>query len=218
MTAMILGLMTAISPSPLATNVAAIGYVGKHIHNRYAAFFHGLLYILGRMISYGGLGMLINLGANKIELASLFQQFGKNFMGVIFILIGVFLLNLIKIRFSFLEGFSDRFRRFAMSLGYFSSFMLGVVFALAFCPFSGVLYFGMLIPMTIASPQGFLLLMAYAAATGFPVLIVAFLIAFPVASLGKFFDRIKVFEFYFRRIVAIVFILVGIFYLFYFTL
>jgi cytochrome c-type biogenesis protein len=215
--AALLGLMSAISAGPLASNITAAGYVSRHIHNRIAALIHGLLYILGRMVSYSGLGLVVMYGADKFELARFFQLFGENYLGVIFIVIGVFLLDIFKLPFRFLSGYSEKWEKFALRLGYFSTFILGVVFALAFCPYSGVLYFGMLIPMVIASPEGFLLLMVFAIATGLPVLIVALLIAFPIASIGKFYDRIKIFEFYLRRTVAIVFLLVGVIYLIYFN-
>ncbi|HNW75014.1 MAG TPA: sulfite exporter TauE/SafE family protein, partial [Bacteroidales bacterium] len=89
----------------------------------------------------------------------------------------------------------------------------GMVFAMAFCPYSGVLYFGMLIPVTIASASGLYLPVIFAIATGLPVIIFAWLLAYAVGNVGKLYDRIKIFELWFRRIVAVVFILVGIYYM-----
>ena len=96
---------------------------------------------------------------------------------------------------------------------FWGSILLGMVFALAFCPYSGVLYFGMLIPLTITSAKGLILPFIFAIATGIPVIIMAWIIAYSVGSIGKFYDKIKSFEIWFRRIVAIVFILVGVYYL-----
>lgn len=95
--------------------------------------------------------------------------------------------------------------------GFWGVLLLGVVFALAFCPYSGVLYFGMLIPMTMASTSGLLLPPVFAVATGIPVIIFAWLIAFSVGSIGGLYNKIKVFETWFRKIVAILFIGVGIY-------
>jgi threonine/homoserine/homoserine lactone efflux protein len=90
--------------------------------------------------------------------------------------------------------------------------MIGMLFALAFCPYSAVLYFGMLIPMTISSTSGLYLPVIFAIATGLPVIIVAWLIAFTVRGVGNFYQKLKTFEFWFRRIVAGIFILIGIYY------
>jgi len=90
--------------------------------------------------------------------------------------------------------------------------LLGIVFALAFCPYSGVLYFGMLIPMTINSASGLYLPLIFAVATGIPVILFSWLIAFSLGSIGKVYNKIKSFEYWFRRIVAVLFIAVGIYY------
>jgi threonine/homoserine/homoserine lactone efflux protein len=97
--------------------------------------------------------------------------------------------------------------------GYWGVFLLGVVFALAFCPYSGVLYFVMLIPMTVASAQGLYLPFVFAIATGLPVILFAWMIAYAVGSVGSVYNKIKVFELWFRRVVAVLFIGVGIYYI-----
>jgi len=97
--------------------------------------------------------------------------------------------------------------------GFWGVLLLGIVFALAFCPYSGVLYFGMLIPMTISSASGLYLPIVFAIATGIPVIIFAWLIAFSVGSIGGVYNKMKTFELWFRRAVALLFIGVGIYYL-----
>ena len=94
--------------------------------------------------------------------------------------------------------------------------MLGIVFALAFCPYSGVLYFGMLIPMTVSSSSGLFLPFIFAIATGLPVIIIAYLLAFSISSIGRFYNNVKIFEKWFRRVVSIAFILVGFYYVYIF--
>ena len=96
--------------------------------------------------------------------------------------------------------------------GFWGVLLLGIVFALAFCPYSGVLYFGMLIPMTISSASGLYLPLVFALATGIPVIFFAWLIAFSLSSIGNVYNKIKKFEVWFRRIVAVLFIAVGIYY------
>ena len=89
---------------------------------------------------------------------------------------------------------------------------MGIVFALAFCPYSGVLYFGMLIPLTIASPSGLSLPLIYAIGTGLPVILFAWVLAYTIGGVGKVYNKIKVFELWFRRFIAVLFIGVGIYY------
>jgi threonine/homoserine/homoserine lactone efflux protein len=88
------------------------------------------------------------------------------------------------------------------------------VFALAFCPYSGLLYFGMLIPITIASPSGLYLPVIFAVATGLPVIVLAWMLAFTVSEVGSFYNKLKTFEKWFRKVVAVVFILAGLYYSF----
>ena len=215
LTAFVLGLMTAISPCPLATNISAIGFISRDLENRRRVFIKGLVYTLGRAITYTGIGVIIYFGASKMNVSLLFQGWGERLLGPIMILIGLFMLDFIKIRLPGLTNLTEKMgEKSRRSL--WGTLLLGIIFAMAFCPYSGVLYFAMLIPMTIASPDGLFLPLIFAIATGVPVIIFAYLLAYAVGNVGKLYDRIKVFELWFRRIVAILFILIGIYYIFLF--
>jgi cytochrome c biogenesis protein CcdA len=96
---------------------------------------------------------------------------------------------------------------------YFDAILLGLVFALAFCPYSGVLYFGILIPMTVNSVSGLYLPLVFAFATGIPVIILSWVLAYAVSGVGTIYNSIRVFELWFRRIIAVLFISVGIYYI-----
>lgn len=210
-TAVILGLMTAISPCPLATNITAIGYIGKDLGSRHRVFMNGLIYTLGRSITYTFLALIIFLGADQFALSGLFQRYGEKLTGPLLIVIGLFMLGILKIK---LPGAGTMARRLEEKgiASYRDVLLLGVLFALAFCPYSGVLYFGMLIPMTITSPAGLLLPLIFAVATGIPVIVFAWLIAYAVGSIGKMYDRIRNFEWWFRKVVAVIFVLTGMYY------
>lgn len=211
-TAFILGLMTAISPCPLATNISAIGFISRDIGNRRKVFIKGLVYTLGRAISYFGLGLILFLGASKMKVSLLFQGWGEKLLGPILILIGILMLDLIRIKLPGFSGLTEKVGERSKQ-SYRGTLLLGMIFAMAFCPYSGVLYFGMLIPMTVASPGGLYLPLVFAIATGLPVIIFAWLLAFAVGNVGMLYDRIKQFELWFRRIVAVLFILAGIYYI-----
>ncbi|TRZ70187.1 MAG: sulfite exporter TauE/SafE family protein [Bacteroidetes bacterium] len=211
LTAFILGLMTAISPCPLATNISAIGFISRDIEDRRRVFMKGLVYTLGRAISYTGLGVILFFGASKMHVSMLFQSWGEKLLGPILIIIGFSMLDFIKIKTPGFSGLTEKMGEHSKR-SYGGTLLLGMIFAMAFCPYSGVLYFAMLIPMTITSASGLYLPVVFAIATGLPVIIFAWLLAYAVGNAGKLYDRIKVFELWFRRVVAVLFILVGVYY------
>ncbi len=212
LTAFMLGLMTAISPCPLATNISAIGFISRDLENRKKVFIAGLIYTIGRAISYSALALILYLGASQMNISGIFQGWGEKFLGPILIVIGLFMLDVFKIRFPGFSNLAEKIGKEGKG-SYWSTLLLGMVFALAFCPYSGVLYFAMLIPMTLASPGGLYLPMVFALATGLPVILFAWLIAYAVGSIGGLYNHIKTFELWFRRIVAILFIAFGVYYL-----
>ena len=210
-TALILGLMTAISPCPLATNITAIGFISRDIDNRRRVFINGLVYTLGRAISYTALAVILFFGASQMNISRLFQGWGEKLLGPLLIIIGLLMLDVIKIRFPGFSGLSDKIER-KVKGSYLGTLLLGMLFALAFCPYSGVLYFAILIPMTVASTTGLYLPVVFAIATGLPVIIFAWLIAYAIGNVAQLYNHIKTFELWFRRVVAILFIAVGVYY------
>ncbi len=204
-TALILGLMTAISPCPLATNITAIGFIGKDIENRNRVFYNGLVYTLGRAVAYTVLALIIFLGADQFSLSGVFQRYGEK-------IIGLLMLDVLKIKFPGVGKLSQRYEKNGIK-NYWDVLLLGILFALAFCPYSGVLYFGMLMPMTISSASGLYLPVVFAIATGIPVIIFAWLIAYTISGVGTVYNKLKTFEIWFRRLISVVFIAVGTYYI-----
>ncbi len=211
LTAALLGLLTAISPCPMATNITAIGYLSKDVVNKRVVFLNGVVYTLGRAVSYTLLAFILFLGADRLKISGWFQQYGERIIGPLLILIGFLMLDVIKINFPVFPGLKNRVQKKGVR-GYLDMLLLGIVFALAFCPYSGVLYFGMLIPMTVSSASGLYLPVVFAVATGIPVIIFAWLLAYTVSGVGKLYNRMKIFEVWFRRVISVVFIGVGIYY------
>ncbi len=210
-TAFLLGLMTAISPCPLATNITALAYISKDVENRRVVFLNGLYYTLGRALTYTILGAIIFFGASKFHVSRAVQSNGEKWIGPLLIVIGLFMLGIIRlpgISGTIIQRFADKVK---LGNGW-GALLLGMIFALAFCPYSGVLYFGMLMPMVLSQSAGLLLLPDFAVATGLPVILLAYLLAFSIGGIGKFYNRIKTFEVWFRQIVAVLFILTGFYF------
>jgi len=213
LSALLLGLMTAISPCPLATNITAVGFISRDVENRNRVFINGLLYTLGRAITYTVIALIIYFGADQMKFGGFFQRYGEKIVGPLLIIIGLFMLDIVKIKFPGFNRLTSRMQE-KKRWGYLDAILLGLIFALAFCPYSGVLYFGMLIPLTIASSaSGLYLPVVYAIATGIPVIVFAWIIAYTISSIGGVYNKIKIFELWFRRVISVLFIAVGIYYI-----
>ena len=146
---------------------------------------------LGRTFSYTALGLVFYFGASKFYVAKMLQNISGLYLGIALIIIGILMLDVIKFNIPELSKITSKVSEKRMKKNYLNAFLLGVLFALAFCPYSGVLYFGGLIPMTISSPSGLLLPPVFAIATGLPVIIIAYLLAYSMSNVGKFYNRMK---------------------------
>jgi hypothetical protein len=147
-----------------------------------------------------------------MNISRLFQGWGEKLLAPLLIIIGLFMLDILTIKFPSFSGLTEKIGNVGKG-SYLSILLLGIVFALAFCPTSGVLYFTILIPITIASAKGLYLPIVFAIATGLPVIVFAWLIAFSIGSVGRIYNHIKTFELWFRRLIAVLFIGIGCYYL-----
>lgn len=207
-----LGLLTAIAPCPLATNVTATAYIAKTITARKKVLLSGLLYTLGRVFSYTLIGAIIYFGASKFEVAKLFQGNGEKYLGFVLILLGLIMLDVIKLNFVQGGAFTDRLSERFKTKGLLGSFLLGALFALAFCPYSGALFFAMLIPMTLSASAGLALPVVFSFGTGVPVILFSFVIAYSLEKLGMYFKAVTAVEKVMRIVAGVVFVLTGLYY------
>lgn len=214
LTAFLLGLLTAVSPCPLATNIAAIGYIGKDIVNRRRIFRNGVLYTAGRVIAYTVLGLvlisILKEGASVFGIQKTIGKWGGLLIGPLLLLIGLFMLFGHRLNIPQF-GFAGNGEQLARKGGR-GALLLGVLLAMAFCPSSGVLYFGMLIPMSATANAGWLLPVVFAVATALPVLAVAWILAFSVEKVGEFYGKLRTVQKWLNIIVGTIFIAVGIYY------
>ncbi len=211
LSALALGLLTAISPCPLATNITATAYIAKGFTEKKKVLLSGLLYTLGRAVSYVGIAVALYFGASKFHIARFFQGNGEKWLGPLLIVIGLIMLNFIPLNFkgsSFIQKLTDRLGQ----QGIWGAFFMGVLFALAFCPYSGALYFGMLIPLTMSSSDAFSVPLVFALGTGLPVLMFTYLLAYSMEKVGVWFNAIQKVEKVMRYAVGGVFVLVGLYY------
>ncbi|WP_298265754.1 aromatic aminobenezylarsenical efflux permease ArsG family transporter [uncultured Lutibacter sp.] len=210
--ALALGLMTAISPCPLATNITATAYISKNISSKKKVFLSGILYSFGRAFSYTIIGLILFFGASKYHVARFFSQNGEKYLGPLLIIIGLIMLNIIRLKILNKVNFTEKLSEKFTNKGLLGSFVIGAIFALAFCPYSGALYFGILIPMTITNIDGLYLPIIFALGTGLPVIIFTYLLAFTANKIGLFYTRITKIEKFIRITAGIIFMITGVYY------
>ena len=213
LTAFLTGVLTSISPCPLATNITAVAYISKGIKTPKNTLLNGLYYTIGRGLSYTALASLIYFGLSSFEISRIFQGWGEKVLGPVLILIGLVMFDVIKLNIKTKNEKVERLKEKLATKGYLGSFLLGCFFALAFCPYSGVLFFGVLIPLVLRSTEALLLPSLFGLGTGLPVMIFSFLIAFSVQKVGQAFSVVQQVEKASRKVVAGVFFLTGIYYL-----
>ncbi|MDD5069819.1 MAG: aromatic aminobenezylarsenical efflux permease ArsG family transporter [Candidatus Omnitrophica bacterium] len=207
------GILTSISPCPLATNIAAVSFLSKKIDHPRMVFWSGLAYTLGRMAVYVLLGIIIISSlAGVPSVANFLQKYMNKMLGPLLIIVGLFLMDILRLNFS---GFalSGKHQNKLAESGVFGSFALGVIFALSFCPISAALFFGSLIPLALNSNFGLVFPVIYGVGTGLPVLIFALGISCGVHSMAHWFNKVAKLEIYMRKVTGAVFIFVGIYYI-----
>ncbi len=207
-----LGILTAISPCPLATNIAAISFIGRKINQPRRTFWAGASYTIGRSLTYVVIGALLVLGLTAIPKASWFlQKYMNQFLGPLLILVGMVLLELINFDLPALVS-SKRMEQQAERSGFWSSGLLGIMFALSFCPVAAALFFGSLVPLSVKHDSFIFMPLLYGIGTGFPVMAFAVAIAVGAKSVARAFNRLSKVELWVRRVTGVIFIVVGIYY------
>jgi cytochrome c biogenesis protein CcdA len=207
-----LGILTSLSPCPLATNIAAVSFVGKSITTPRKVFAAGVLYTLGRTLAYGVLGViLVSSLLSAPALSYSLQKYMNLLLGPLLILVGMVLTDLLSLPPS-LGNFGPSTEKASRFQGLWGAGALGILFALSFCPTSAALFFGSLLPLALQYHSGVLLPSLYGIATGLPVLFFALLLSLGTAKVGRAFEKVQTFELKARRFTGGLFILLGIYY------
>ena len=207
------GILTSVSPCPLASNIAAVSYMVKGAEKTSSVLTTGLMYTLGRIIAYIALGILISTSLLNIPQASQFMQdMMPKILGPVLVLTGFFLLGILSFSlpgFTLSEKTTAKFKK----SGAVGALALGILFALSFCPVSAALFFGSLIPLTVQNNSPIILPSLYGLGTGLPVLVFALIIASGTRNISRIFNAITKTEYWARKITAGILIAVGIYYI-----
>ena len=207
-----LGILTSISPCPLATNIAAISYIGRKVGNSRQVFLTGLLYTLGRTVAYLALAFVLVASVLSVPQISMFlQKYMHLALGPILIIVGMFLLGLIELNLGG-GGMSAGLQKRVDALGIWGALLLGIVFALTFCPTSAALFFGSLVPLSLKLNSSVTLPVVYGIGTALPVLIFAVILATSAQSVGKAYHVLAKIEWWARMLTGVIFVLVGLYF------
>ncbi len=207
------GILTSISPCPLATNIVAVSFVSREVESPRRAVLSGLLYTLGRMLTYIGLGAIVVAGMISIPaVANFLQDYMDKVLGPLLVLVGVLLLGSFSLTLPSMGG-GERTRRLAERGGIWGALPLGIIFALSLCPVSAALFFGSLIPLALQHKSYLLMPGLFGVGTGLPVIVFGLVIVFGASSVGKLFSRVTIIEKWVRRLTAATFIVIGLHYI-----
>jgi cytochrome c biogenesis protein CcdA len=212
LSALWLGILTAISPCPLATNIAAISFIGRKAGEKNHVLASGLYYAMGRTLAYVLIGAVITAGMlGSAEVSRFLQKYMNEALGPILIILGLVLLGWIGSGASLQIG-AQKLQQKAATGGILWALPIGFLFALSFCPVSAGLFFGGLLPLALKHESSVMMPLVYGIGTSLPVVIFAFLMACGSSYVGKVFDRLTQIEIWIRRLAGSAFILAGIYY------
>lgn len=210
-TALWLGILVSISPCPLATNIAAVSFIGRRMNNPAAAIIGGLIYTLGRIFFYFALTVFFIYSVSSMPAVSHFlQKWFPMIVGPLLILTGMFLLELISLSFG-KGGISSSITEKLGKIPFMGAFLLGVLFAASFCPVSAAIYFGSFLPLAAGKASSAFLAMIFGIGTGLPVLVFVVILALSGGLLSNVFKKTTSFELWSRRITGTLLILLGIY-------
>ena len=207
-----LGILTSISPCPLATNIAAISYIGRRVGSSRQVFLTGLLYTLGRTVAYLALAVVLVASVLSVpQIAMFLQKYMHLVLGPILIVVGMFLLGLIELNMGG-KGMGEGLQKRVDAMGIWGALLLGIVFALTFCPTSAALFFGSLIPLSLKLNSSVVLPVVYGVGTALPVMVFAVILATSAQSVGKAYNVLAKIEWWARMLTGVIFILVGLYF------
>ncbi|MRR36727.1 sulfite exporter TauE/SafE family protein [bacterium] len=211
-TAFWLGILTSVSPCPLATNVAAVSYISRHVGSPGKVILHGISYSVRRTLTYLGLSMAIIAGiASMPEVSGFLQRYMNRIIGPVLVLTGMVLLDLLHFEVPSMTG-SPWLQKLAGRKGLGSTCVLGMLFALSLCPVAAALFFGGLIPLAVKHGSPFVMPALYGIGTALPVAAFALVIAFWTGRIGKVFDSIRRMEKGAQVMTGLIFVVVGVYY------
>ena len=211
LTALLLGFLMILDPCTLFTSIAAIGYIDREMQNRRRVLTTGLMFVLGKLVTYVLLSVPFIVGAQTDTIHHLLESWGEPLLCVFMLICGILLLVVGRHHHTHDHGMSKWLQSVDDKSSWLWAFMLGIFFAIAFCPHRLVYFFTMVdTAISLAPPMNWILPIVFGLGTGLPILIIAWLISYSAISTQTLTEKLRRFEKWFRYICAALFIGYGI--------
>ena len=212
LTALLLGFLMILDPCTLFTSIAAIGYIDKEINNRRKVLHNGLMFVLGKLLTYVLLAIPFIMGAQTEGIKHWLNHWGEPLLAGFMIICGILLLFTGSHHHEHDHGMTKWLKTVDSQNSGFWSFMLGIFFAIAFCPHRLVYFFTMVdIAVSLPVTWNWVLPILFGFGTGLPIMVIAWLISYSVVSMSTIHDRLHTIEKWIRYVSAVLFIGFGIY-------
>ena len=211
-TSLLLGFLMILDPCTLFTSIAAIGYIDKEINNRRRVLMNGLMFVLGKLATYTLLAIPFIMGAKTDGIKHFLHHWGEPVLAAFMIICGVLLLFTGRHHHEHDHGMSKWLKSVDSQSSGFWSFMLGIFFAIAFCPHRLVYFFTMIdIAVTLPFSWNWFLPIIFGLGTGLPIMLIAWLISYSAVSIHTLTSKLHTVEKWVRYVSAALFIGFGIY-------
>ena len=211
--AFILGLLVALNPCQLAINLSALTYLNNRSDKQHPLMSKGLLYVLGRSITYSILGIILSIliqqGLNIEGVRTLMSK-GEDILPYLLIIIGVYLIYRMLHHHDHHGEECHSCGKTIKRSGPLGALALGLMLAMAFCPETAIMYFGMLLPMSVANTLGWIAPVAFALGAALPVITMAYLFSKAAEKAHGFEATFKHFQQWANGVFGLAFIVAGI--------
>lgn len=212
LTALLLGFLMILDPCTLFTSIAAIGYIDKEIANKRKVLTNGLMFVLGKLVTYVLVAIPFLMGAQTAGVQHLLEHWGEPLLAAFMLICGVLLLFSGHHHHEHDHGLTRWLTNADSRSSWLWSFMLGIFFAIAFCPHRLVYFFTMIdIAITLPPSWNWLLPVVFGLGTGLPIMLIAWLISYSAISANALTARLQSVEKWIRYISAVLFIGFGLY-------
>ena len=189
--AFLLGLLFSFDACPMLANIAAISYISRDLTNKKRLIIKCLWFIFGKILMLvilaSALIFLIKSGSEILNFGKFFLKYWETILISFLVTFGLLLLFAHKISWLKIAFSVEKLEKNAKKDN-FGIFVLGAVLSLAFCPTNAVLFFGILIPLSVSVSYGFFALpFIFSLTTALPVIIIALIMVFSIKNIDKFY-------------------------------
>lgn len=212
LTSLLLGFLMILDPCTLFTSIAAIGYIDREMQNRKRVLITGGMFVMGKLVTYVLLSIPFIMGAHTDGIHHFLEHWGEPLLAAFMLVCGVLLLFSGHHHHDHDHGVSKWLQTVDDKSSWLWAFMLGIFFAIAFCPHR-LMYFFTMIEMSVSLESAWTWVMpvVFGLGTGLPIMVLAWLISYSVVNTEVLTKKVQSFEKWFRYACAVLFLGFGVY-------